>query len=47
MIATSEMKLVSLSLRGLIGILNLTACSHKSFHASPAAPEVLISGVSR
>jgi multidrug efflux pump subunit AcrA (membrane-fusion protein) len=39
------MKLVCLSLCGLIGILNLTACSHKSSPASPAAPEVLITTV--
>jgi multidrug efflux pump subunit AcrA (membrane-fusion protein) len=39
------MKLVCLSLCGLIGILNLTACWHRSLPASPAAPEVLITTV--
>src|SRR4029077_14599633 len=39
------MKLVCLSLCGLIAVLNLTACSHKSSPASPAAPEVLVTTV--
>src|SRR6185437_3290692 len=39
------MKLVCLSLCGLIGVLNLTGCSRKSTPAVPAAPEVLVTTV--
>ncbi len=39
------MKLRSLRFCVLIGALNLTACSHKSSPASPAAPEVLVTTV--
>ena len=39
------MKLVCLSLCGLIGVLNLTGCSRKSTPAIPAAPEVLVTTV--
>jgi hypothetical protein len=45
MTAPNEMKLVSLSLCALIGILNLTGCSRKSTPAGPAAPEVLVTTV--
>ena len=39
------MKLRSLRFCVLIGALNLTACTHKSSPASPAAPEVLVTTV--
>jgi multidrug efflux pump subunit AcrA (membrane-fusion protein) len=39
------MKLVCLSLCGLIGVLSLTGCSRKSTPAVPAAPEVLVTTV--
>ena len=39
------MKLVYLSLCGLIGVLNLTGCSPMSTPTGPAAPEVLVTTV--
>src|SRR4029077_9218507 len=39
------MKLRSFRFCVLIAVLNLTACSHKSSPASPAAPEVLVTTV--